>query len=354
MKKHILGMTMALVLATAPVNAFAAETETEAGTFSFDQLWDQNFYYSSGAGGWGVDLYIEADGSFTAAYHDSEMGESTEDYPDGTIYTCVFHGQFELGEKIAENAYELIVKDVKADEEPGAETIQDDIRFVTTEPVALADGDSVQLYCPGYAVADLPEEFLFWAHLDAYEPDADTLPCYGIYNFTQDSGFVSSTSEATMDYDDPEAGDETEFDQIANPWTITDKDGFAEKAGIDLNIPEDAANVVYSVMKDPDSGSILGNVNFDIGELEYNVRCQHTDELEDISGLYYDWESEEECTVSGCKGVRKTAEDENCKVEVCQWFDDEAGVSYSVAVFDYKDAGTDAAAMADEVYVPEQ
>lgn len=53
------------------------------------------FVFSSGAGGWFTELELQPDGSFTGSYHDSEMGEFAEDYPNGTVYVCEFSGRFE-------------------------------------------------------------------------------------------------------------------------------------------------------------------------------------------------------------------------------------------------------------------
>ena len=49
--------------------------------------------FSSGVGGWSTDLRILEDGSFSGEYHDSEMGETGDGYPDGTVYCCSFTGR---------------------------------------------------------------------------------------------------------------------------------------------------------------------------------------------------------------------------------------------------------------------
>ena len=41
--------------------------------------------FSSGAGGWSTELKVADDGTFTGAYHDSEMELTGENYPNGTV-----------------------------------------------------------------------------------------------------------------------------------------------------------------------------------------------------------------------------------------------------------------------------
>ena len=45
-----------------------------------------NMTFASGAGGWSTELTLNPDGSFNGNYHDSEMGDTGEDYPNGSMY----------------------------------------------------------------------------------------------------------------------------------------------------------------------------------------------------------------------------------------------------------------------------
>ena len=51
-----------------------------------------DFVFSSGAGAWGTFLTLDADGSFTGGYNDSDMGDTGEGYPHGKNYYCEFQG----------------------------------------------------------------------------------------------------------------------------------------------------------------------------------------------------------------------------------------------------------------------
>jgi len=62
--------------------------------FSFEEVADREFYFSSGAGGWYTVLHIHGDGSFDGHYQDMDMGDSGSEYPEGTLYSSDFSGRF--------------------------------------------------------------------------------------------------------------------------------------------------------------------------------------------------------------------------------------------------------------------
>ena len=53
-----------------------------------------DFTFASGAGAWLTELMLEQDGSFAGQYHDSEMGDLGDDYPNGSCYISTFSGRF--------------------------------------------------------------------------------------------------------------------------------------------------------------------------------------------------------------------------------------------------------------------
>lgn len=183
MKKIVLFLVAAVMLAAAV--CAGAETVNP-----LDQLKGQIFTFASGAGGWSTDLYFGENGSFTGDYHDSEMGETGEGYPDGTLYGCVFHGQ--LSDPVTVDEYTLTAAiSVEVNEGQVPEVIEDGIRYVTTEPYGVAKAKTVTIYLPGTPVDRLPEDFIFWTHMHETDPDAKTLPCYGIWSAADEAGFVT-------------------------------------------------------------------------------------------------------------------------------------------------------------------
>ena len=76
--------------------AFAAGSVPEKEDELFAHFEGMEWSFCSGAGAWSTDLQIRPDGTFTGQFHDSEMGESAEAYPDGTVYICEFSGRFSV------------------------------------------------------------------------------------------------------------------------------------------------------------------------------------------------------------------------------------------------------------------
>ncbi len=179
-----------IAAAEAPAGEKAAEENVLA------QLEGQTLYFSSGVGGWYTSLNFGEEGAFTGEFHDSEMGETGEDYPDGTVYGCLFHGKLSAADKIADTAWRLKVDEVLADEGQVPESIEDGIRYVTSDPYGLYKAREVVLYLPGTPVSSLPEGFLFWSQLEWIAPDAGVLPYYAIWNEAEEAGFIGDVMEA--------------------------------------------------------------------------------------------------------------------------------------------------------------
>ena len=183
MKKIALFMAAAILLITV---ACAGAEETGI----FDQLNGQTFTFSSGVGGWSNELTIGKDGSFTGNYHDSEMGETGEGYPDGSLYGCAYHGQLTDPEQVDEYTWTAGIT-VEPDEGQAPEVIEDGVRYVTSEPYGVSKARTVTIYLPGKPVEQLPEGFLPWSHLLDIDPDAKTLPFCAIWSEADEAGFIA-------------------------------------------------------------------------------------------------------------------------------------------------------------------
>ncbi len=148
------------------------------------------FYFSSGAGAWSTDLTINADGTFSGVYHDTNMGESGDGYSNGTIYYCNFSGKFTTPVKIDDYSYSMYIETLEMDGTPGDESIENDVKYIYSEAYGLTNANEIILYLPGFPVADLPEDFVMWSDLYTYEEQPETLPYYGLFNVQDGDGFV--------------------------------------------------------------------------------------------------------------------------------------------------------------------
>ena len=148
-----------------------------------------SFYFSSGAGGWGTELKLNPDGSFTGCYHDSDMGDMGDGYPNGTVYICNFSGKFENIKKIDEYSYQMTLTNLTIEETPD-EWIEEGIKYIASGPYGIEGGTNFIFYMPNTPISSLSEEFLSWwpGRYDLSEPK-DTLTGYGILNVETQEGF---------------------------------------------------------------------------------------------------------------------------------------------------------------------
>lgn len=171
--------------------AEAAETE-----FGFEDIADRTFYFSSGAGGWYTELRINDDGSFSGIHQDSDMGDTGEDYPNGTLYYCEFSGVFDGLTKVDGYTYKMKLVSTEYEEEPDKEKIINGIRYKSSGAYGIVGGDEFYLYLPGIQISDLPESYIGWVRGHNLESvSGATLPYYGLYNITTGDGFSSSVYE---------------------------------------------------------------------------------------------------------------------------------------------------------------
>lgn len=168
------------------------ETQVMEESFSFATLKNKQFTYSSGAGAWSTTLEIHPDGTFDGLYHDSDMGDSGEQYPDGTVYCCEFTGKFTELTQESEYVYSCQLEDLSyADEVDTVEYI-DDMQFVYTGACGIEGAEKVYFYLPGAKLADLPEELLYWiGYYDLSNVTETELSEYALYQEPGESGFTS-------------------------------------------------------------------------------------------------------------------------------------------------------------------
>jgi hypothetical protein len=191
--KKLTAILVAVMMTILVGTAGCAET-----TDLFAQLNGQVFEFSSGVGGWNTELIIGENGAFTGNYHDSEMGETGDGYPDGTVYGCAFHGQFSDPQQVDEHTWTAKVS-LEPDEGQVPEAIEDGIRYVTSVPYGLEKAETVTIWLPGKPVEGLPEAFIFWSHLQDIDPDAKELPYFAIWSEADEAGFISGPVNGTQE-----------------------------------------------------------------------------------------------------------------------------------------------------------
>lgn len=164
--------------------------QEETASSVFSELPDK-FIYSSGAGAWATELYLNDDGTFIGEYHDSDMGYTGADYPNGTVYISNYTGKFTEPQPVNEYTYSMTVEYIELEMEAGQEYYEDGTRYVTCDASELTDAGELLVYLPGAMRNDLPEGFLSWTGYGDFSVEEE-LQCYGIYNQAQQLAFVGS------------------------------------------------------------------------------------------------------------------------------------------------------------------
>ena len=172
-----------------------------------------DFTFSSGAGAWATQFTLEDDGSFTGQYHDSDMGDTGAEYPNGTVYICNFTGKFTTPTQINDYTYSMGLEKLQTDGTVGEEYYENGQRFIYSDPYGFDSADEFLIYTPGAPMADLPEGFKNWLLAFMNPNEAQTLPCYGIYNVGGEEGFVGfedTQEDAQSGSDSSEESTQTE------------------------------------------------------------------------------------------------------------------------------------------------
>ena len=216
----------------------SAEAE---GEFSYKDLKGLTFAFSSGAGAWGTILTIQEDGSFEGNYHDANMGDIGEGYPNGSVYICEFSGKFTEPKKEDDFTYSAKIESITYEQEPGTSEIVDGMQRLYSEPYGLENSERFLFYLEGAPVAELPEGYRSWVgYYDMTEIQDAALPFVGLYNEAQEEGFSSFREENTETTEPETTGIDAELEAIEAQAAEIEKkaDGDADQATINMSAEE--------------------------------------------------------------------------------------------------------------------
>lgn len=193
----------------------AADYYTEDASFS---IFAGNYYFSSGAGGWGTEVTLNEDGTFTGDFHDSDMGDFGEGYPGGTVYTCKFTGNFSELTKVDDFTYTATIEALDYDKDVNTEEIIDEIRYVKAEPYGFDNADVFEFYLPGKPIKELSEEFLSWSEVRYAAISPLVLPIKSFYNVGGEQGFNGEQERGTNTQTLPQSELITDLTRLAGMY----------------------------------------------------------------------------------------------------------------------------------------
>lgn len=148
------------------------------------------FAFSSGAGAWATMITLNADGTFSGEYHDSDMGDMGEEYPNGTVYISTFSGKFTDMRQVDEYTCSMHLGSVTTERAVGDEWIEDGVRYIASEPAGIDGGRTFLLFMPGAPTGTMDEDFRYWDQ--GGMTSGETISGFGLYNVDEGTGFFAS------------------------------------------------------------------------------------------------------------------------------------------------------------------
>ena len=152
------------------------------------------FIFASGVGGWATGMDVSKDGSFKGTYHDTNMGITGPNYPNGQMYISNFTGNFKNLVKVNDYEYKMTLTDLDYSK-VGETKIDNGVKIDTTEPYGIADekspGKEFVLYLRDRPVKDLPKEVGDWIY-DFKKRMPEKLTRAVIFNKDKGWAFVES------------------------------------------------------------------------------------------------------------------------------------------------------------------
>lgn len=150
-----------------------------------------------------------------------------------------------------------------------------------------------------------------------------------------------TASEKTVDKqaeEKPEAQkaeDETAEDKTAenegmeNPVKEKGINDIAEEWGIVFSVPTGADKIKETYIE---SENPIIQREFELEGREFTARAAKTNELEDISGMNYEWTIIDAIEINGFSGETKRYISDEETVDVCIYYNSEKGVTYSLSL----------------------
>ncbi|MCR4657003.1 MAG: hypothetical protein K5770_12350 [Lachnospiraceae bacterium] len=160
---------------------------------------------------------------------------------------------------------------------------------------------------------------------------------------------VTPEADVSEEKSEEEVTETTETTEVANPWRDdVSVEEVADLIGAQFIVPDGAENVSYRIME----SDKLAEMDFELDGLSFCARMKPAEEFEDISGLFYTWDVEEDQDIYDTPGQIRRAVTEEETVDSCLWYDEVLGMMFSVSTSAEDLDGFDIVAVAQAMYQP--
>lgn len=217
---------------------------------TFEFLSHYTYGFSSGAGAWCDNFYIEKDGYFHGNYQDTDMGDVGDDYPYGTINLCDYSGHFGNIRKIDDYTYAMDILDIEDNTKYQEDTIKYGVRYVNSEPYALGHTQEIQIYLPGKPTSEIDEEVGIWLRM--YDDEIKELPGLALVNPSFNGGIRADTRQEPVDdarqkysYCEDSIGYYKDDLSDANSTTVD----LLRAAELEYDVADDCLNYIWLLVK---------------------------------------------------------------------------------------------------------
>ena len=154
-------------------------------------------------------------------------------------------------------------------------------------------------------------------------------------------------------------GNKADGTYIGNPWRECSEEEARENCEGLFKLPEEDLVCGWTIMDsaaDPDKNvGPMVQLDFRYAGYDYSARAQQgVAETEDISGMYYDWNKEEDATLENWGNIQakiKYYDGEDEDARVITWYDSKIGTSYCLDVAGDDLGDLDITAVAENMHV---
>ena len=152
--------------ASKNANTKKSDSQSDAATRSLMKSIAGKYGFASGSGGWGTTMTVASDGTFSGTYHDSDMGITGDDYPNGSVTISNFKGRFKDAKKNADGSYTMQCDKsaLKIDGNIGDTYIKNGSKYTVADPYGIAPCGAFTVYPAGYDSSQLSEAIVGWSH----------------------------------------------------------------------------------------------------------------------------------------------------------------------------------------------